>query len=1015
MMKYQPTTTPIPKDRRAEINEKILSMIDSGDIPVHITKEDIFNAYTGIGGLHGLDRQDYKNYYDYAQDKREFEQGQFFTAAGIIDMMVKDLHVQPSDTVCDLACGAGAFFNHFKEEQCYGCDIDHKAIRVAKYLYPGSNVEYGDMAHYDPGLKMDFVVGNPPFSLRIGYNNREYLSQHLFVLRAGQILKPGGVLICIVPDSYLKDEFFTKGMIAEVEEHFSFLFQYTLPAGAFRNMGVETFNTKVIAFQRLADSITPVPYSSTYIEPEAAGEIMAKVAEVRRSIRTYLHRELLKEMQEKSTYGAVDKYGQPIRTRFMEKVKKYLYEIKQHRVLQPHLPKALEKINEFNNQKWLDGMKYEDWQKIMLTENKVLGFLKRIMQIQNRKPIDTYRMVADKYGVRLKAYSKKAAIRMKKLEEQTDWRWNDLVLSGAKPVQGMTSGQKQALRRKQRAYRQQVIPWKDMQRDEKVDKYLQNFRFYNKEGNRCSFNKHQIHDLGLIMQKDFAILNWQQGTGKTAASAVWARRTPLRNTFVIGPAIAVNLTWEPFMQMHKKDYINVKSLEDVKRIQPGMFVLVSLDYVRKYTRQLLDYVKCQGHKVNLVFDESDEITNPHSLRTQAVLTVFRRCRRKLLATGTTTRNNITELYSQLELLYNNSVNITCFCSYIYKEQTVEDKDGNKSKEITKVTNDMYRSPFPPRGGSVLFKQCFNPAKTTVFGIQQHNQNIYNEDSLRIILEYTIITRKFKEICGDKYTVSNIEVDQHDAERRVYKKIITELNEILPAYFASTGNARKDAALRVVRQMQLLIDATSMPQNFKEYESTAIPNKALKVFQQIEEHNAKIAIGCTSLAAVEFYARQIGERYPFRPLFVVKGDVQFKKRGSITQQFETTENGILVCTQQSLKSSVNIPTCSRVLLESKQWNIPKIEQFFFRFIRYDSPNHTDVVFLSYRNTIEVNLMALLLVKERLNDYIKTLEYREESDIYDEYGVDLDILNSLITKEKDSEGQMKIKWGEAGLVV
>ena len=35
------------------------------------------------------------------------------------------------------------------------------------------------------------------------------------------------------------------------------------------------------------------------------------------------------------------------------------------------------------------------------------------------------------------------------------------------------------------------------------------------------------------------------------------------------------------------------------------------------------------------------------------------------------------------------------------------------------------------------------------------------------------------------------------------------------------------------------------------------------------------------------------------------------------EFDSTVNGILVCTQQSLSSSVNIPTCNDVILEITQ--------------------------------------------------------------------------------------------------
>ena len=67
----------IPQDRRAEINEKILFAIDSGkDL---VPKESIYNCYTGIGGLHNLRQADFTSYHEYAEAKKEFEMGQFFT------------------------------------------------------------------------------------------------------------------------------------------------------------------------------------------------------------------------------------------------------------------------------------------------------------------------------------------------------------------------------------------------------------------------------------------------------------------------------------------------------------------------------------------------------------------------------------------------------------------------------------------------------------------------------------------------------------------------------------------------------------------------------------------------------------------------------------------------------------------------------------------------------------------------------------------------------------------------
>ncbi len=537
-----------------------------------------------------------------------------------------------------------------------------------------------------------------------------------------------------------------------------------------------------------------------------------------------------------------------------------------------------------------------------------------------------------------------------------------------------------------------------------TDEHLSLFYWLDKKQDCCQLNDKQKHDLTRIFQKRYSILNWQQGSGKTPAGYAWSKYVPVKKVFVVSTALSVKLTWQKFLKNNYESFVLIQCRADFDKIAQSKYVLISHDFMIRYSREIQRTVKHLAYKVGLILDESDEITNHKSKRTQATHKCFRKAKYKILTTGTTTRNNIAELYPQLELLYNNSINMPCEPERIYIEDA-------KEKHITCISNERTGKPFPAYFGNSLFKKCFNPSKATVFGINKNNQDLYNEDELRRIIEYTIITRKFKEIAGEKYIVNNEAVYQSEAERRVYRKIMLEFHQIVDLYFKSTGNSRKDALLKLIRQIQLLIKATSTPQYMGEYMSDAAPNKALHIFRKLESIDEKICIGVTTIEALEYYAAEITARYPERPVFIVKGDVNFKKRGSIIDLFEATTNGILICTQQSLKSSVNIPECNHCIIESLQWNIPKIEQFYFRFIRYDSTGFTNIYFVSYHDTIEANLLALLMAKEKLNDFIKTLEYREDSDIYKEFDIDPNILNMLITKEKDEEGKIQLTWGQA----
>ena len=100
----------IPQNKRAEINEKILFAINSGKDM--IPAESIYNCYTGIGGLHNLKQSDFASYHEYAEAKKEFVMGQFFTPLEVCRDMVDVLSPTSSEMILDMCCGMGNFFNH---------------------------------------------------------------------------------------------------------------------------------------------------------------------------------------------------------------------------------------------------------------------------------------------------------------------------------------------------------------------------------------------------------------------------------------------------------------------------------------------------------------------------------------------------------------------------------------------------------------------------------------------------------------------------------------------------------------------------------------------------------------------------------------------------------------------------------------------------------------------------------------------------------------------------------------
>ena len=986
----------IPRDKRAEVNEKILFAIDSGkDL---IPKESIYNCYTGIGGLHNLKQADFSSYHRYAEAKKEFEMGQFFTPHELCRSMVEVLSPTSSEMVLDMCCGMGNFFNHLPNlHNSYGFDIDGRAVTVARHLYPEAHIEKCDIQQYRPEQRFDVIIGNPPFNLKFDCK----LSQEYYMDKAYDVLNPAGFLMVIVPVSFMQSEFWEKTRVANINSSFSFVGQTKLNPDAFDSMGVHNFSTKVMVFLRRSCHIEMQPYNADeFIPMEELKDRVRKTRVMKQRIRIDLMRETNRIDREELEA-------------FEYRLSKYMYELKAHAVLNRHIEKAEALVSKFRNQKPpknATNQQIKDWERKKLTTGKVLGIIRKYITSQHSVPRKEVALVKTSYGFKLKPYAPRLLDKVTHKAASI----NDLILGRAElPVPETVTERnrlqiraaEKLIRRKQKQYEMQNLRFADMEEDVNLKEYLDRSTFINKDGEACEFTTLQKHDLNLVLQKRYALLNWQQGSGKTAAVYYRARFLlkfrKVRNAIILAPAIATNMTWIPFLSVNRERFRVIRAESDLTNVPEGMFLVVSTSMLGKLRRGLVRYVKQTSRKLCLVFDESDEITNPTSQRTRNILCIFRRLKYKILDTGTTTRNNIAELYSQFELLYNNSVNMVCWSPQVYHE--------NKEREIEEENNTDYGSPFPAFRGHVLFRACHCPGKATVFGIEKQNQDVYNKEELSELIGKTVITRKFRDFAGEKYKIQTHTVSPSDGEREVYRVIIEEFCRICELYYNSTGDAKKDAGLRLMRQIKLLIKACSVPHLIEGYSGDGIPNKTKYIEKLVRKIPGKVAVGCTSIAAFDLYENHLRKCFPDRPVFVVKGDVAFKRRQNIVTEFDSTINGILICTQQSLSSSVNIPACNQVILESLQWNIPRMEQFYFRFIRLDSKEMKDVHYVTYEDSVEQNLMALVLTKERLNEFIKTGEVKEQSEIFEEFDITMSVIDSLLVRTQDHEGKIHISWG------
>jgi type I restriction enzyme M protein len=169
------------------------------------------------------------------------QNGQFRTPRHIIRLMVEMTAPQPTDIICDPACGTAGFLvaagevlrdrhpnilhdtklrGHFHDGMFHGFDFDNTMLRIGSMNMLLHGVENPDIRYRDSLAqdhageeeKYTLVLANPPFAGSLDYDNtakdllqivKTKKTELLFLALFLRLLKPGGRAAVIVPDGVL--------------------------------------------------------------------------------------------------------------------------------------------------------------------------------------------------------------------------------------------------------------------------------------------------------------------------------------------------------------------------------------------------------------------------------------------------------------------------------------------------------------------------------------------------------------------------------------------------------------------------------------------------------------------------------------------------------------------------------------------------------------------------------------------------------------------------------------------
>lgn len=207
------------------------------------------------------------------QDKKSGA-GQYFTPRALIQAMVEVVDPKITETVADPACGTGGFllaaYDHMKEQSkdvekqkflknyaLFGADNTSLVVTLASmnlYLHDigvnKSPIAYQDSLIDTSDKMYDVILANPPFgtrpqgSVEVSANRPEFVktsdNQVNFLQHIMSIVKTGGRVGVVLPDSVLTDTGATEKVRAKLLKDFNVHTILRLPTGIFYANGVKT-------------------------------------------------------------------------------------------------------------------------------------------------------------------------------------------------------------------------------------------------------------------------------------------------------------------------------------------------------------------------------------------------------------------------------------------------------------------------------------------------------------------------------------------------------------------------------------------------------------------------------------------------------------------------------------------------------------------------------------------------------------------------------------------------------
>jgi hypothetical protein len=236
------------KAEQIRLNAEITSLVNAkvADGEVWAKSElDFIQQYTGAGGLSIEDATANATLHEY------------YTPDAVISRMwaLAYKHGFTSGRILETSAGTGRFLRYVDpaNSTVRAFEIDPLSGKILKACFPWADITIGPFEtifypngpgqkRVQPEANWDLVIGNPPYGPRDGnyqgktlegaYTMAKTLDQY-FIEKGIDLLKPNGLLIYIIPSSFLNNDGKYNAFKDSLEERAELIDAYRMPLGIF--------------------------------------------------------------------------------------------------------------------------------------------------------------------------------------------------------------------------------------------------------------------------------------------------------------------------------------------------------------------------------------------------------------------------------------------------------------------------------------------------------------------------------------------------------------------------------------------------------------------------------------------------------------------------------------------------------------------------------------------------------------------------------------------------------------